>query len=514
MRERFKTFILCFLVFLSLVLTYRLLFGSPDYEAITPVSYEKINFGETVSPDKILHPEKIIFFYPVPHSNQDAELSEEGLLNYQENRCEEEANNLEEQEEEINNSFESILNEEISPHHLGKSESSPAGGSNFYVRECSHPDHYSIWEAFNRKLKSVNHLNFIPVNEKELKIEPHHLSKPSLQMLFLVPFPLELFLSPDIKDSSFPLIKSLNFIREEVPVTYAAGDDGNYYRIDWNFDVMSFLYLVENLLLKQSPEYTMLNCLVKDNEAINRFLETDEAVVPYNSPELPDLYFQAEELDVDKLARAFFIDLTLVRRIKERDEAVIYTDGQRGLRINSKGLIEYSAPAKKRELQELSYPEALNKGIEYVTLYGGWPEMVNLSITELDSFMLEGESYYRLKINSFYNGLPIIFNSTPLELIFNRQGLVSYQRQIFNLEAGWEKSKVIGAEEALERLLLDIPELFSQAGVRKVTRCILAYIPAQEVNQLLQPYWLIELDDYYRVLINARTGTVDKVMVL
>ncbi len=471
MGERLKTIILCFLVFLSLVLTYRLWFGSPDYEVITPVSYERINFGETVSLDKLLLPGEIVYFHPQAQSYQETEISEGEFSNNRGYYQEEEPVNL---------------------------RDSLSGYS-------------SLWEAFNRELKKVHHINFSSVNEKEIKKDLNSLSEPSLQIHFSVPYALELFLPSGINDISFPLIQKIYFYGEE---TYMETVKRDYYRIDWDFNYAYFLSQAEELFLKQSPDFTLLNLLVEGNEEINSYLVTEEIAVLNYSPDLPDLYYQIEELDIDKLAKAFFIDLTLVRQIKERDEAVIYTDGQRGLRVNSQGLIEYSAPAKKHEPEVLSYQEALIKGIEYVTVYGGWPEILNLKITELSSLLLESEGFYRLKLNSYYKGFPIIFGYTPLDLVFNKQGLVSYQRQIFELEVGQEKSKVIGVEKALEGILNDLPELFSQKSSRKVTRCFLAYIPVQGVNRILRPYWIIEIDNYYRVLLNGRTGAVDKVITL
>ena len=89
-----------------------------------------------------------------------------------------------------------------------------------------------------------------------------------------------------------------------------------------------------------------------------------EIYVPEGDIPAAEVRLGEEGIDREQLARAFFIDLSLARLIEERDGALYYTNGEKGLRIYPSGLVEFAFPRLK-ESGQYFYSHALQKGAEY-----------------------------------------------------------------------------------------------------------------------------------------------------
>ena len=484
MRERIKTIALFSLVILSLVLTYRLWFGSPDYEAITPPTYERLSFGEPLSLESLLLPEKIVYMPPARKIPEEDSLPEES----QEHFPEEEGNELAEEQE------------------LEEETEEPQNKYYFHYTDSLYSD---LWDAFSCELMTATSLNCTLTDFKKLS-EGMDSSVPSLEIHFSVPFSLDLYFSNQNNNPSFPLVEKLLLTLEvEGGMDYFKTPQGEIYRLDWDFNCSPLTALEDQILDLSEHRYYLLEEIIKEEEEINEYLTAEKIRVPKTSTSLPDLNYKKENLDIDNLVKVFFVDFTLVRQIKQRDDAVMYTDGQKGLRLDSQGFIEYSAPAKIREGKELSYQESLEKGIDFVTIYGGWPQDLNLRIEDLNTLALEQEEYYQLKFNSYYRGVPLGLDQWVVELTYNEQGLVGYQRQVYEVEDTGEDLRVMEIKEVLSQLVSRKSDLFSPKATREITDCFLAYIPLQDSGEnVMTLCWIVEVDGWQVFKINARNGRI------
>jgi len=128
----------------------------------------------------------------------------------------------------------------------------------------------------------------------------------------------------------------------------------------------------------------------------------------------------------EELLRAFFLDPAIARRIKERDGAIYYTDGKRGLRIYAGGALEYTAPGQKVSLNRLSYSAALLQAAENLSLYGGWPYNAFLERRE------KTVGGYHFFWRSFADGLPLITEQgNCAEMVVNDKGMPYYRRGFY-----------------------------------------------------------------------------------
>lgn len=86
-----------------------------------------------------------------------------------------------------------------------------------------------------------------------------------------------------------------------------------------------------------------------------------------------EISLERKNIGREELVKAFFLDLSLARRIEEKDGAVYFTDGEKGLRIYASGLVEYTAPRPENSFRRpLSYDLSLQKGVESQSIYGGF----------------------------------------------------------------------------------------------------------------------------------------------
>ncbi|NLX92108.1 MAG: hypothetical protein GXZ07_11120 [Firmicutes bacterium] len=177
--------------------------------------------------------------------------------------------------------------------------------------------------------------------------------------------------------------------------------------------------------------------------------------VPVEEMQAGEILLKKENVDKEQLVRAFFFDPSMARRIEERDGAVFFTDGEKGLRIYPSGLVEYTAPKLERVFTPVSYSTALQKGAEYLGLYGGWLPGIYLVRAEGQS---EG---YRLFWETFYEGLPIRGERVGCEMAINEQGVLFYQRNFYQfIEEVGARQAFRPFEEALCRAALIYKKTF------------------------------------------------------
>ena len=406
MLENIKTVALVFLVLLSMGLTYQMWFGDPSLkEGIMP-KYEYAYFTEPCCLQDIVTPSKIIF--------------------------------------------------------LGEEEHVFRRGDKEYMR---------LWEEGNSVLERLEEqtLKRISDSEKEALLGT---ASSKIAFLFLTPLPVN-FLMPGLTSLGLDIHRAVFILEEHYYYVILEGKDIFAGRIFMNLNEQ----LLNNLIPQRScphlclPDVLTLNLLefscleIQKEEGENPsdkthiiadetedqrqeetsfFLELKNIYnyVPLKDFSAAEIILKKENVDKKQLVRAFFLDPSMARLIEERDGAVFFTDGEKGLRIYPDGLVEYTAPKLERVSTPVSYSAALQKGAENLGFYGGWPSGVYLVRADKQS---EG---YRLFWETFYEGLPLKGMSGS-EMVINDQGVLFTNETLPIYRGGGRKEGLRPFEEAL-----------------------------------------------------------------
>jgi len=213
-------------------------------------------------------------------------------------------------------------------------------------------------------------------------------------------------------------------------------------------------------------------------------------LLPENNLWAAERAVSREEIDVDQLVRAFFVDTSMARRIEERDKAVFFTDGEKGLRIYPSGRIEYTAPRLERVMSSVTYYNALQKGAEKLSLYGGWKPEVFLDKMERQT------TGYRLTWQMFHEGLPLVGENLGSTMVLNEQGVSYYQRKFPVLgEPLLESRQFSPYEHALFKAIELEAEAFSDQKVTLLKMEPVYYLPAENEQKQAVPAWKIKFKE-------------------
>ena len=218
---------------------------------------------------------------------------------------------------------------------------------------------------------------------------------------------------------------------------------------------------------------------------------------------LPSLQWERENLDYQRLLNVFFIDMSLVRRIEEQDGAVIYTDGQKGVRIYSGGAVEYTMAGGRGRL--LSGERALSMAGEIIALYGGWSSSLHLWAPP---GFASPKARQKLFFLSYLEGKPLISPEGGISLTMTEMGAQSYFRQLLVPTAETlTPAAAMAAPLALERALAYVA---AERGVKSVE--INGFYPGYYHRQPLSgqkqilPAWFLEVHRVGLVVIHAGNG--------
>lgn len=108
-------------------------------------------------------------------------------------------------------------------------------------------------------------------------------------------------------------------------------------------------------------------------------LKVPEGLYVPAAPRFVRLAAEEERLTPDRLARSFFPDLAVVRRVDGEDGSLLFTDGRQGLRIGADGAVRFDGPqAAARKGGEPSLPDQVRQAVAFVASHGGWPPALRL----------------------------------------------------------------------------------------------------------------------------------------
>ncbi len=200
-----------------------------------------------------------------------------------------------------------------------------------------------------------------------------------------------------------------------------------------------FLDQAESLQIKNFISYMIIDhektySLLTPELANEKFgLDIDvhpSIYVPQDEVVMTSFLLNKEVLDEELLLKTFFVDYNLARVIEERDGGLLYTDGEKGLRLADYSF-EYSYPRLEEGSTSATYEEALRSSINLVNYHGGWPEHLRLENIELQS--RRGKFFYNAEWKMYYKGYPIL-TAQSTKASFNDLGLFHFSRMLFKPE--------------------------------------------------------------------------------
>ena len=206
---------------------------------------------------------------------------------------------------------------------------------------------------------------------------------------------------------------------------------------------------------------------------------------------------KAETINKEQLLKTFFVDYSLARTIEEKDGAVIYTDGERGLRLTAAGF-EYSYPRLEEGEANQTVAEALNSSGTLISFHGGWP--AGLRLEKITHSRLGRSVSYSAQWRMYYRGYPL-YAAKPTRIVFNDRGLIHFSRLIYNIQAVDQDQAELRVSAGWQEALKIAVELFrkdaeEQSAELKLEAFNLGYAVVAGVNELwAEPIWHIQIND-------------------
>jgi regulatory protein YycH of two-component signal transduction system YycFG len=258
-------------------------------------------------------------------------------------------------------------------------------------------------------------------------------------------------------------------------------------------------FIIATLRLVSESERTIYQAL--DDEALQSESEMTIAItaplfVPAGPVNLDKILLYPEELDRDLLLKTFFVDYNLARIIEEKDGSLIFTDGEKGLRLSSVSL-EFSNPRLEEGRVSFSYLDGLNSSNNLFSYHGGWPK--NVRIESLTSTGW-GDSISYVAQWRMYSGLYPLYTAIPTKAIFNDRGMVHYSRSLYYGDAvvplngdqivlaEWQKALAV----ALEKFSGELPGYIATVRLEAIHP---GFVVTESGGDFIgEPVWFIQLN--------------------
>lgn len=185
-------------------------------------------------------------------------------------------------------------------------------------------------------------------------------------------------------------------------------------------------FIAEDHLIYRRLNSDLISAAVDQDLIINT-----PVFVPQEEVLLARLPVRSEIIDRDQLLKTFFIDYSLARTIEEKDGAVIYTDGEKGLRLTPRGF-EFSFPRLEEGEANQTDVEALHNSGILISYHGGWP--AGLRLENISQTRRGRAVSYSVQWRMYYQGYPI-YAGKPIRAIFNDRGLIHFSRFIYTIHS-------------------------------------------------------------------------------
>lgn len=197
-----------------------------------------------------------------------------------------------------------------------------------------------------------------------------------------------------------------------------------------------------------------------------------------------------------QVADAFFLDLSVVRTITEHDEALLFTDGQTGLRVYPWGGVEYQrAQALTTGQEPLSVAAAADRVFQFARERDMWPREAYVTSTGRTSGQRTVRFGQRLA------GWPVFASTPALEATLDGGTIVRYSRSAHPAVPTGSHVPIITPEQA-------VSAISAHAGWRSVSAIELGYRRPTGVSggKAYDPVWRITLTGGVQYLVDATSG--------
>ncbi|MBT9172435.1 MAG: hypothetical protein DDT21_00816 [Syntrophomonadaceae bacterium] len=357
------------------------------------------------------------------------------------------------------------------------------------------PEHDRIWETIRQLLAEAQGTSL------ERQEKPNPGEDGQLLVQFPLPVPPEVWAGAP--QSEMPAIAAIAWLAIDPGAIWYLDERG-----DWLRAVPANFRLDRETLRETFNGVASFHPADRQEWAALGLELEEEILLPASLPVLAPRFVLREELDFDKLLRSIFPHLTLVRRIEEREGAVIYTDGQKGLRLFDSGEVEFSAPKSEPGLERMTLLTALRRTAQYLQLMGGWPEHLFVSrFTPEGAFVPSARgNKYAVTFFSAQHGKRLLQQAPPLRLRFSDRGIISYSRQIRLLgdkagKAGILVSPLTAAASLAEALA-------GQERKPSIKEVFAAYYIREPVGpqSVAQPVWALVCSDGRTAVVHGYSG--------
>lgn len=298
-------------------------------------------------------------------------------------------------------------------------------------------------------------------------------------------------------------------------VLLSPGSDDIFFR-----DSHTGTYLAwENIIAENPLSEFMEQAEAWVGQAIRRLEEpfrsaaTSWVYVPVNPGIWHELYVRNERSVMQSIVNGFFSDLSLVRRVGERDGRTIFTDGRRSVHVDPYGGFEYVEPAQFMPLYEIHSRAGLllSQGLSFVANHGGWPterrikSMSIVATAQVPYVQFEFITFFRVPGGETEIGpslVPLVSWRPEVAISITERNVSAYERFVYApLRLDYFRSfRIIPAERALQ-VLTDLGTTLGE-----ITSVYLAYYQREiQTEELLFPVWVVETGSK-RLMVNAFTA--------
>jgi regulatory protein YycH of two-component signal transduction system YycFG len=315
-----------------------------------------------------------------------------------------------------------------------------------------------------------------------VEINPEFVQKKKcVEVVFPTPLPTPFLRQILNKESSDAVslegrqLVSYLLVEDKEILVYLKDIDDRYYKIGSEPDTGKLTSVITEIEESKPLLYANLpsaNTSIKISKGIFISLE---------GYELPVYAVKRDKNSKERLAAKFFPDFSITRKIQEKDGAVIYTDGQRGLRIYQDGALEFSFPGVRNPKKTSTLYDVLNVAVDFVNTHGGWPRDTYLCSydTTIES---QNITSYTLKFQSRVNGIPLISDDDYLVVTVEGNQVKRFYRR--DVSEGNSISSRI--------LMMPIQALDAAVAVKNVKNVEDIYPAYYYNNDIIKPVWVVK----------------------
>lgn len=352
------------------------------------------------------------------------------------------------------------------------------------------PFYREIWD-YARKVLDGKEL--VEVNNPELD-DDNLRQKVGMELIFPVPLPVDFLtkvFNMNAGQQAIPqerAVISMMIVEEDGLSVFLKGSGGEFYALKTKGSSSELRKLLEQARLENPPAYTYLppaKINVKLEEGIYVPLTTGQE-------EFPVLSVRYEKIPSQGTIAQFFPDFSVTRKIEEKDGAVVYTDGSRGLRIYPNGALEYSRPLAGGVKVGSNFYDALTVAVNFINTHGGWPKDVYLAGYRAAENQKSG---YTFNFGIRIEGLPLMSKSDCITVTVEENQVSRYFRNIVRQNKVLHEIKPISPIQALDAAIATF-------NLKEIDFLELSYL---KVDDELIPVWTV-VSRSKRFFINASNG--------